>query len=111
MAEFKKAGRRIKTLYYPVIGLLSLLDDGLDEVSNVMNLYQRLNAEKLLKWQKDMNFLIAVNFIVKDKVDDTSVISTGIQTTIESIIQAQQAAMVAVMAGAAAASSSSSSSH
>jgi hypothetical protein len=105
---FKQAGRRIKTVYYPVIGLLALLETSSNEVEEIMDLYHRLNSERLLKWHKDMNFILSVNFIVKDKLDDTSLISTGIQTTIESIIQAQQAAMIAAMAGGAAAVSASS---
>ncbi|MCT8137810.1 DUF4003 domain-containing protein [Anaerobacillus sp. CMMVII] len=107
--EFKQAGRRIKTVYYPVIGLLALLETSSNnEVKDIMDLYHRLNSEKLFKRHKDMNFILSVNFIVKDKLDDASLISTGIQTTIESIIQAQQAAMIAAMAGGAAAASANS---
>ncbi|MFN7253408.1 MAG: DUF4003 family protein [Anaerobacillus sp.] len=105
--DFKQAGRRIKTIYYPVIGILSLLENCSNEVPNVMNLFQRLNSEKLFKWHKDMNFMIAVNLIVKDKVEHSSLLSASIQTTIEAVIQAQQAAMIAAMAGTAVATSSS----
>ncbi|KHF39416.1 DUF4003 family protein [Halalkalibacter okhensis] len=104
---FKEAGRKIKPVFYPTIGLLSLLENGLEEVDNVMALFKRLNVEKGFRWHKDVNFIMAVTFIVKDKVEDTSLISTGIQTTIETIIQAQQAAMFAAMTGAAVAVSSS----
>ena len=75
MSDFKQVGIRIKTLYYPVIVLLSLLEKGSKEVSNVMNIYERLNSEKLFKWHKDMNFFMAVNFIVKDKIDDSGLVS------------------------------------
>ncbi|MBU9722949.1 MULTISPECIES: DUF4003 family protein [Bacillaceae] len=105
--SFRKAGRRMKPMYYPVIGLLAIVGEASHNVERVMSLYERLNKEKPFRWHKDMNFLMAVNFLVKDKVEDGSLLSAGIQTTIEAIIQAQQAAMIAAMSGGAAASSSS----
>lgn len=105
--QFKLAGRKIKPSYYPVIGLLAILENSEKEVANVMSLSDRLNKEKRFKWHKDLNFLMSVNFVVKEQIDDTSLMSTGIQTTVEAIIQAQQAAMVAVMAGGASAAASS----
>jgi len=100
MDEFKQSGRRIKTMYYPAIALLSLLDNHTKEVSNVMNLYDRLNSDKLFRWHKDMNFMLAISFIVKNKVEDASLLSNNLQTTMETILQAQQAAMIAVLASA-----------
>ncbi len=101
--DFTRAGRKVKPLFYPVIGVLSILEDCSKQVDAVLELYQRLNGEKAFKWNKDLNFILAVNFIVKDKIEDGDFISTGLQTTIESIIQAQQAAMIAAVAGGAAA--------
>ncbi|MDQ0253479.1 hypothetical protein J2S74_000851 [Evansella vedderi] len=96
--KFKEVGRSVKPMYYPALGVLALLDDGEKEVTNIMNLYDHLNKEKLFRWHKDMNFIMAIHFTVKDKVDHTSLVSTGMQTTMETILQAQQTAMVAAMA-------------
>ncbi|SDY20742.1 Protein of unknown function [Evansella caseinilytica] len=109
--DFKQAGRRVKRMYYPSVGLLATLESSSEEVENVMSFVDRLNGDQQFRWQKDMNFITAVNFIVKDKVEDTDVVSAGIQTTIESLIQAQQAAMIAMMAAAGSAAAASSSSN
>lgn len=50
--------------------------------------------------------MMAVNFVIREKIDQ-QVLETGIYTTIETIIQAQQAAMVAALAGGAAVTASS----
>ncbi|MCD8510344.1 MAG: DUF4003 domain-containing protein [Bacillus sp. (in: Bacteria)] len=107
MDKFQDGGKRIKPMYYPALGLLALLEDAEREINNVMKVNERLNGEKLFRWHKDMNFMMAINFVVKDKVEDKRLVSTGIQTTIETIMQAQQAAMVAAMAGAATVATSS----
>lgn len=109
MDKFRDAGKRMKAMYYPALGLVALLQDGEKEIGNVMKLHDQLNQEKLFRWHKDMNFMMAINFVVKDKLEDKRLVSTGLQTTIETIIQAQQAAMVAVMAGTATVATSSSS--
>ncbi|WP_368665722.1 DUF4003 family protein [Pseudomonas sp. 2995-3] len=51
-----------------------------------MKLYEQLNGEKSFRWHKDMNFIMAANFIVKDRVEEASLISTGLQTTVETVI-------------------------
>ncbi len=105
--DFKKMGLRVKPMFYPVIGLLALIENSSKDIETLMALYDRFNNEKHFRWKKDINFIIATNFIVKDKVENTNLLTTGIQTTIETIIQAQQTAMIAGVAAAAAASNSS----
>lgn len=103
---FKQAGNKPKAMHYPEIGMLALLEEGTKEVEAIQQIVDQLNAEKLFKWHKDMNFIMAVNFIMSDKITDSNLIETGIYTTMEAIIQAQQAAMLAAVAGASAAASS-----
>lgn len=105
---FKQSGKKPKAMYYPQIGLLALLDDGKSEVKAILHAADQLNSEKLFKWHKDMNLIMAINFIVSNKVTDSSLLETGIYTTIETIIQAQQAAMTAAIVGATAANVSNS---
>ncbi|WP_390216956.1 DUF4003 family protein [Halobacillus seohaensis] len=104
--DFKKMGLRVKPMFYPAIGLLALIENSSKDIETIMSLYYRFNTEKQFRWKKDINFIIATNFIVRDKVENTSLITTGIQTTIETIIQAQQAAMIAGVTAAATASNS-----
>lgn len=108
--DFKQAGRRIKPMFYPAVGLMAIVCKATTtDIDHVMSLYKRLNGEKAFRWHKDLNFIMAANFFVKDQIDDESVLSTGIQTTIEAMIQAQQAAMIATMAGVTAATAANSS--
>ncbi|WP_159430962.1 DUF4003 family protein [Bacillus massilinigeriensis] len=105
---FTMAGRRPKTIHYPTVGLLALLEDGSKEVGAVMRGAESLNTQSHFRWHKDMNLLMAANLLVSERIDNASLLETGMYTTIDTIIQAQQASTIAVMASAAAASSSSS---
>ena len=46
--------------------------------------------------------MLGVNLVISEKLKDSRVVETGIYTTIETIIQAQQAAMLAVIASTSA---------
>ncbi len=102
-----KARFKPKKIYYPYIGMLSYLDHVESEIDQLYAIYEHLNNDKLFRWNKDINFMLSVLFLMNDKtLTDTAI--TGLNTTIEILIQAQQAAMTASMTAAAAASSSSS---
>ena len=96
--QFKKMGIKPKSLYYPVMGMLALLPQDMLDMQGIYKIYDQLNHEKYFKWQKDTNLMMAASFIVKDKLEHSNIAETSIYTTIEMIIQAQQAVMIAVMA-------------
>lgn len=97
---------KIRRMHYPVLGLLSFLENGVQELDIITEIVTQLNHHKRFKWHKDINFMMAVNFLVSEKMDDSNLIGTNMYTIIETLIQAQQAVMIAVVAGSAAASSS-----
>jgi hypothetical protein len=97
--SFKQSGIKPKAMHYPMLGLLALMDDGVNEIETIRQIVNQLNSEKLFKWHKDMNFIMAVHLFMSDKTEDSSLLETGIYTTLEALIQAQQAAMIAVVAG------------
>ncbi|GAA0315213.1 DUF4003 domain-containing protein [Bacillus carboniphilus] len=105
---FKEIGIKPKATYYPEMGMLALLKDGAKEVSNVEKVANYLKDQKHFKWQKDMNFMMAVNLTVSCKMDNTLSMETGFHTIVEAIIQAQQAVNIATVAGVAAANNSAS---
>ncbi|WP_163969445.1 DUF4003 family protein [Oceanobacillus halotolerans] len=109
--EFKKAGIKPKSMYYPVFGMLSLLPPDTVDMQKIHSMYQELNKQKDLKWQKDMNVMMAVCLYVQDQMDHTGLAEASIYTTLETMMQAQQAVMIATVAGATAAASSSSGSN
>ncbi|MBD1380741.1 DUF4003 family protein [Metabacillus arenae] len=105
--EFRQGGKKIKNANYPEIGMLSLLEDGKNDIAPIRQLADYLDSEKLFKWYKDMNFTVAVNLVISDRIKNTDLLETGIFTTMETLIQAQQAAMVAIIASTSAAAASS----
>lgn len=107
--QFKKIGIKPKSLYYPVIGMLALLPQNILDMQEIYEIYDKLNHEKYFKWQKDTNLIMAASFFAKDKLEHSHIAETSIYTTIEMIIQAQQAVMIAVIASISVSSSSNSS--
>lgn len=101
--EFRQAGIRPKGMYYPIIGMLALLPREEFKMYEITNLYDQLNAQKAFKWQKDMNLIMAVAFYVNYKLEHHSLPETSLYTTLEMLLQAQQAVMIATIASTTAA--------
>ncbi|WP_158735562.1 DUF4003 family protein [Alteribacillus sp. YIM 98480] len=108
LQAFKQKGIKPKTMYYPVIGMLALLSPELFEMKAIRELYEEMNGVKHFKWQKDMNVIMAVSFHINEKMGPSSLSETSLYTALESILQAQQAVMIAAMTASFAAASSSS---
>ncbi|WP_431799023.1 DUF4003 family protein [Halobacillus andaensis] len=107
--QLKQISIKPKSILYPEIGLLSLIDQGGNELEVIQSIKNDLDRSKHFKWQKDINTKTAVNLTVSEKLKNSSVVETGLFTTMEAIMQAQQAAMMAGMIGAAAAANASNS--
>ena len=90
---------------YPQMGMLALMDDGIGKINKIRDVMDQLNDMKEFKWYKDLNRMMAFNYVVSENLADHSIVETGMITTMETIIQAQQAAMIAATAGAVAANS------
>lgn len=108
LQALKQSGQKVKKMHYSTIGLLALLEDGTGVIEEVGKAMEYLNKEKRFKAYRDVNFMMAVNFLVSDKISDSHALETGLYTAIEAIIQAQQAAMVSYVAVISASSSVSS---
>lgn len=106
--EFKRRGDiKLRKIHYPVLGLLSFLENGVQELDTIKEIHTQLNQNKFFKWNKDINLILAINFLMSEKLENSSLIDTNMYTIIESIIQAQQAVMVATVTSAAVTSNSS----
>jgi len=102
---------KIRRLHYPQIGLMSIIDSNLkDEIVYIKEIVDVLNKEKGFKWTKDINLIVAIVIVISDIMkymnNDITIIETGITTSIETIIEAQNAALIAVIASTSAASAS-----
>lgn len=104
--SMKKEGIKSKAMFYPQIALLTFIEKGTNNLKEIKEIWEQLNAEKAFKWKKDINFMMAVTFVVSDKIEDSSLLQANLSTTIETLIQAQQAASIAAISSAAVASSS-----
>jgi Protein of unknown function (DUF4003) len=102
--RLKEEGIRPKSMFYPQIAMLAYLTDGKDRIVAVKEIQDTLNSE--IRWQKDMNFMMAVTLHLSGQIENSSFLQTNLSTTIEVLIQAQQSASVAAIAGATAASNS-----
>lgn len=104
--KIHQLNKKPKPVNYPTIGMLALCDQKQFDLQNLIWVTERLNAEKDFKWQKDINFMLAAQLFISELTEDTSVPTTGLMTTLEIIMQAQQAAMIASMAAVTAATAS-----
>ncbi|PLR78448.1 hypothetical protein CU633_05585 [Bacillus sp. V3-13] len=98
--SFQKWGIKLKPMHYPAIGLLSFVENSSNDLTLIKQITNELNANKHFKWHKDMNLTMAVNFVMSEKIENSSLLNTGLYTTMEALIQAQQAAMYAAIVGA-----------
>ncbi|TYS14434.1 DUF4003 domain-containing protein [Rossellomorea vietnamensis] len=103
--RMRQLGIKPKANLYPQLAVLSFLSDSEDHLFAIKDIWETLNAEKQFKWHKDINFMMAVSFYISDKIEHSSLVETSLYTTIETLIQAQQAASFAAISGAAGASS------
>lgn len=98
--SFKKP----KSYHYPDLALLTFLEE--PNIKAVLDITHELNQEKAFKWQKEMNFKIAVSLYLSEHMEENLLIESGLYTAIETVIQAQQAAATAAIISSTAASHS-----
>ncbi|MGF7536206.1 DUF4003 family protein [Bacillus mexicanus] len=101
ITEFHK---KPKNYHYPDLALLTFLEE--PDIKTVLDTTQTLSQEKAFKWQKDMNFKIAVCLYLSERLEKNLLMESGLYTAIEAVIQAQQAAATAAIISTTAASHS-----
>ncbi|MTI66966.1 MAG: DUF4003 domain-containing protein [Firmicutes bacterium] len=89
---------KLKKSCYPQVGLIAIINSDLnEEIDSIEKLVTRLNSDKRFKYMKTINLIISTSLVTKNKVKDKNLIETGLSTTIETIIQAQNAALIGAM--------------
>ncbi|AUZ25449.1 hypothetical protein C1T28_14550 [Bacillus subtilis] len=96
--------KKPKDVHYPDLALLTFLEE--PDIKTVLAITDELNQEKRFKWQKEMNFKIAVSLYLSEHMDKNLLMESGLYTAIETAIQAQQVAATAVIVSSTAASHS-----
>jgi hypothetical protein len=105
----KKQSVKVKAMHYPLLGFLAILNLNKAQLQGMIDLYHELKDMKLLKWHREFVLFMAVQIAIYDMAKVQKSLSMTIMSSIELLIQAQQAAMIAAVSAAAIASSSSSS--
>ncbi|ERJ13549.1 DUF4003 family protein [Haloplasma contractile] len=88
---------KIKRIYYPIIGLLSTINDVDQLLDEIILLQTELDFVKKYKYNKDLNFIIAVLLIVRDYIDKHTRHEISITTSLHMIVEAHLAAMIATI--------------
>ncbi|MCM1988968.1 DUF4003 family protein [Oceanirhabdus seepicola] len=110
--SLKENKLRIYSSYYAALGLITLISkDNNEVIQDLIDVAEYLNGLKKYKWLgKGMNVLIASAIVsteyIEDKTNQKDLIATTLGITVEALIAAQTAAMVATAAASTAAVSS-----
>lgn len=107
--NLKKQGVKVKYMHYPLLGFLAILQLNTGQLQQIIDLYHELKGMKLLKWHREFVLFMAVQIAIYDMAKVQQSLSMAIMSSIELLIQAQQAAMISAMTAAAVASNSSTS--
>ncbi|HJF33640.1 MAG TPA: DUF4003 domain-containing protein [Sporosarcina psychrophila] len=106
-----KQNTKVRPVHYPMIGFLTVfgIDDA--ELKNIVELTHALEESKPFKWNREMALSIAIGYIMHQLTESAEAASVSLATSVELIIQAQQAVMAATIAAMVASSSASSSNN
>jgi hypothetical protein len=110
LAHFKR-NTKVRPVHYPMIGFLTVFGVDDSELQNVVELTHSLEESKPFKWNREMALSIAIGYIMHKLTESAEEESVSIATSLELIIQAQQAVMAATIAAMVASTSSNSSNN
>ncbi len=107
LSLFKKE-TKVKPVHYPMIGFLTIHGTMDTELKTIIQLTRELEQSKPFKWHKEMALSMAIGYYMHNLMGDADVVHASLSTSIEMIIQAQQALMIATMAALVASSANTS---
>jgi hypothetical protein len=105
--SFKNTQLKVKSMYYPIMGMLALLPAKEYSVDPIISMYEKLNEQKEFKWYKDMNLMVSASMFVNERIGNNQLAEASLSTILEALLQAQQAVMIASIAAVSASSSNS----
>ncbi|MDG5472959.1 DUF4003 family protein [Jeotgalibacillus sp. ET6] len=106
MDDLKTQKFRLRGLHLPIVGVVSLVSTPSALLPKIKEVYEELIGYSKFKWYKDHCFMAAVRLVIQKEIEESSVLDVGLAATVESIMQAQQAAVIASLAAGATANSS-----
>ncbi|SES40285.1 DUF4003 family protein [Psychrobacillus sp. OK032] len=94
---------------YPIIGFMAALKLGEDQLNEIVNTYESIASMKLFSWYKESALPIAFGLSLRSSQDTYATAAISMATSLELILQAQQALMISTIAATSVAASSSNS--
>ena len=85
---------KIRAAQYPTLGFLATAKASGAALRNIVENTRLLENTKTFKWYKDIAFSTAVQFEMKDIIETQDVSAVTFSTSLEMLMQAQQAAMM-----------------
>lgn len=106
---FKSIKIKTSTPQYPMIGFMAVLKMNEEQLNTIVTTYQSLASMKLFSWYKDSALPIALGWEMRASKDAYTTAAISMATTLEMLLQAQQAMMISTIAATSAAAASSNS--
>lgn len=107
LALFKQE-TKVRPVHYPMIGFLTVFEVADTELKNIVELTKALEESKLFRWNREMALSIGIGYSMHELTENVDEAMVSLATSVELILQAQQAVMAATMAAMAASSATNS---
>ncbi|WP_203248349.1 DUF4003 family protein [Sporosarcina beigongshangi] len=105
---FFKQETKVRPVHYPMIGFLTVFEVADTELKNIVELTKALEESKLFRWNREMALSIGIGYSMHELTENVDEAMVSLATSVELILQAQQAVMAATMAAMAASSATNS---
>ncbi len=107
LTHFKR-DTKVRPVHYPMIGFLTVFGIADADLKNIVELTHSLEESKPFKWNREMALSIGIGYIMHELTASAEETNVSLATSVELILQAQQAVMAATIAAVVASSSVSS---
>lgn len=106
LTHFKRE-TKVRPVHYPMIGFLTVFGVADVELKRIVELTHALEQSKPFKWNREMALSIGIGYIMHELTENMEKATISLATSVELILQAQQAVMAATIAAMAASSANS----
>ena len=101
-----KRDTKVRPVHYPMIGFLAVFDVPDNELLNIVELSRSLEKSKIFKRKNEMALSIAIGYVLHDLTENMEKVTISLATSVELVLQAQQAIIAATITATTASSAS-----
>lgn len=103
-----KRETKIRPVHYPMIGFLVVFEVTDEDLMKIIELTRTLEGSSPFKWKREMALSIGIGYVMHELTESSDKITSRLVTSVELVLQAQQAIMAATIAAMATSSAASS---